>query len=208
MNPFQHSTQLQQMLERLSQGDPLVRDALIQRAFERLRLLARRMLRQNRDLRAAVETDDVLQGAAVRLHRALPEVQPLTVRRFFALAAVEIRRELLDLVRQFLGEGGWKARQVIFLGGADTSEFHPLLDAQEDPVTDEPASLEEWTRFHEAVAALPEEEREVFDLVWYHAHSQPEVAELLNISTRTVKRRWRSAQVLLHQTLHGQGPSA
>lgn len=53
---------------------------------------------------------------------------------------------------------------------------------------------------------LPEEEREIFDLLWYQGLTQAEAANLLNISDRTVKRRWQSARLLLHDRLGGQLP--
>jgi RNA polymerase sigma factor (sigma-70 family) len=61
--------------------------------------------------------------------------------------------------------------------------------------------LAEWTEWHDAVASLPGDEREVFDLMWYHGLSQPEVAGVLDISLRTVKRRWRRTRLLLHAHL-------
>lgn len=50
--------------------------------------------------------------------------------------------------------------------------------------------------------ALPEEEREVVNLLWYEGMSQPEAADLLGISSRTVLRRWHAARLKLFQVLH------
>jgi len=47
-----------------------------------------------------------------------------------------------------------------------------------------------WTQLHEAAAALPEEDRRLFDLAWYMGLRQDEVASILGCSLRTVKRRW------------------
>jgi hypothetical protein len=52
----------------------------------------------------------------------------------------------------------------------------------------------------------PMEEREVFDLLWYHALTQAEAAELLQVTDRTVKRRWRSARLRLHRALRRESP--
>jgi hypothetical protein len=82
VSPFDHSTGIQLLLDQLRAGGK-VRAALLARAFERLRILARRMFRRFRDLRAAVETNDILQGAAARLHRSLPVVLPDSVPQFF-----------------------------------------------------------------------------------------------------------------------------
>jgi RNA polymerase sigma-70 factor (ECF subfamily) len=206
MSPFDHSTGIQLLLDGLrASGD--VRAALLARAFDRLRLLARRMFRRFRDLRAAVETDDVLQGAAARLHRSLPEVLPGSVLQFFGLAARQTRRELLDLVRRFRTAGEAGVERVAYLSAPASTAHHPALARQEDP-EGEPSTLEEWSDFHRAVEGLPDEEREAFDLLWYQGLTQPEAAALLDVSPRTVKRRWRSARLLLHQRLHGDWPGS
>ena len=62
---------------------------------------------------------------------------------------------------------------------------------------DDPAVLVEWAELHDHVAQLPDEEREVMDLHWYHDLSQKEVAALLGVSERTVKRRWVAAKARL-----------
>jgi RNA polymerase sigma-70 factor (ECF subfamily) len=56
------------------------------------------------------QTDDVLQNATPRLCRALRETTPPTVRDFFRLAALHVRRELIDLARHHYGPQGPAAR--------------------------------------------------------------------------------------------------
>jgi RNA polymerase sigma-70 factor (ECF subfamily) len=53
---------------------------------------------------------------------------------------------------------------------------------------------------------LPAEDREVFDLIYYQGLSQAEAAGLLDISERTLQRRWQSARLALHDALAGQLP--
>src|SRR5262249_12907956 len=69
-----------------------------------------------------------------------------------------------------------------------------------------PDRLAAWTEFHRQIERLPDEEREIFDLLWYQGLSQAEAASLLNVSERTVKRRWQSARLKLHEALHGELP--
>lgn len=73
-------------------------------------------------------------------------------------------------------------------------------------VEGEPASLAEWTDFHRLIDALPEEERTIFDLLLYQGLSQTEAAQLLQLSPRTIKRRWQKARLRLQQELEGQWP--
>ena len=63
-----------------------------------------------------------------------------------------------------------------------------------------------WTEFHRQIDRLPDEEREIFDLLWYQGLSQAEAASLLKVSERTVKRRWQSACLKLHRALGGELP--
>jgi len=190
-SPGQTTTELQHWLDLLKSGDEQGRTKLLDRACERLRLLARRMLRGYPVVRRWEETGDVLNAAMLRLFRALLEVQPESLRHFFNLAAQQIRRELIDLARQ-----------------------HARLDGQAELTTevpadrDEPETLAEWTEFHAKVEGLPDEEREVFSLIWYEELTQAEVADLLNVSTRTVIRRWQHARYLLGRSLYEHEPDA
>ena len=69
--------------------------------------------------------------------------------------------------------------------------------AEPADTTHEPQGLARWTDLHRAIAALPDAEREAFDLLWYHELPQAEAAALLGISERTLQRRWRSARCRL-----------
>ena len=62
----------------------------------------------------------------------------------------------------------------------------------------------EWTEFHEQVRALPEEEQEVFNLVWYEQLTQEQAAEVLGVTTRTVRRRWQDARYRLCKARMGE----
>ena len=61
-------------------------------------------------------------------------------------------------------------------------------------------------RMLEAIEGLPEEEREVFDLLWYQGLTQAEAAGLLHVNVRTLKRRWLSARMKLQDALQGEVP--
>ena len=54
------------------------------------------------------------------------------------------------------------------------------------PPAEEPATLAAWEAFHRQVEALPEEEREVFDLVWYQGLKHTEAAALLGVSAAQI----------------------
>jgi len=198
------STQIQFRLDRLRAGDESARDELLNLACARLGRLARKMLRRFPSVRRWEQTDDVLQNASLRLRRALADVVPASPSSFFNLAAVEIRRELIDLSRHYNGPLGLGANHESQIDGDGSADRPGLGIPTHD--TDDPAGLAAWTEFHSQVEALPDQEREVFNLLWYQGLSQAEAAALLDVTERVVKYRWRSARLKLHQVLEGQLP--
>jgi RNA polymerase sigma-70 factor (ECF subfamily) len=187
---------------RLRGGDPAAREALLGAAGERLRQLAHRMLQGYPRVRRWEQTDDVLQNALLRLYRTLQEVAPPTAADFLRLASLSLRRELIDLSRHYYGPQGHGAHHAT-LGPDAAAAGRP-----EPPASPSggPDRLAAWAEFHEKAGQLPDEERAVFDLIWYQGLSQAEAAQALQVHERTVKRRWRSARLKLHEALHGELP--
>jgi RNA polymerase sigma-70 factor (ECF subfamily) len=204
-NASRQSVQVQGWLDRLRAGDETARDKLINCACDRLTRLTRKMLKGYPRVKRWEQTDDVSQNAAVRLYRALGEVRPASPADFFRLAALNIRRELLDLAKHYYGPRGpgTKHASVAKTPGAE-GEAPAALDPPE--AEGEPNRLAAWSEFHRQIDLLPDEEREIFDLLWYQGLSQAEAASLLNVSERTIKRRWQSARLRLHDALHGEMP--
>lgn len=188
---FGSDTGLQAFLNDSLTGNPAAKEALLHHACGRLLKLTRKMLHGRPSLRRWIQTDDVLQNSLVRLHRALSQTEVRNVRHFFNLATVQIRRELLDLSRKTFGPHG--------IG----RNHHTDSQAPDEPggtlhrVCDEPDDLERWEAFHQQVEVLPEEEREVFDLLYYEGLEQLQAAEVLGVSERTVRNRWNRAKLLL-----------
>jgi RNA polymerase sigma-70 factor (ECF subfamily) len=203
--PSTDTVQLEGLLERLRSGDEAARGELLACTYERLGRLARRMLRDYPRVRGREQTDDVLQNAQIRLWQALLQVTPGSAREFYGLASLQLRRVLLDLARHYAGPAGSVVTQGVpdQAGGADST---PPALAEEGSTTHEPSRLACWAEFHLAVDALPAEEREVIDLLWYQELAQPEAAAVLGISLATLKRRWVAARRHLQQRLPGGLP--
>lgn len=197
MSPAGNTTQLQALIDLAANGDSEAYGELVAQASARLLKLTRKMLRGFPRLQRWEATDDVFQTAALRLYRSLSEVQPASVRDFFGLATLQIRRTLLDLTRHHYGPEGYAAKHHTD-GDGDAIRQHHAAN---------PESLDGWARFHEAVEKLPEAEREVFQLVWYGGLEQAEVAGLLGISVPTVQRRWYRAQRQLFEANGGESPA-
>ena len=197
--------QIQKLLDKLQAGDESARNALIDHTCERIRRLTRKLKQDYPDVGRREQTDDVLQQAVMRLHRSLQVVKPDNTRAFMGLAAVQIRRELIDLARKINGPEGIGAN-FDTNAGRDSQSTGQIPRYEKAQDTAGPATLLHWTEFHQHAEKLPDEEREVFDLVYYQELSQADVAELLDLSVRTVKRRWRSAKLILHEVMDGELP--
>jgi len=191
-------------IERLNAGDSQVRDELLGLAFERLQRIAKKMKGSYDRVGRWEQTDDVVQNASLRLYAALREVQIVDSRHFYRLAALQIRRELIDLCRHYHGRHGVGANhQTQFLpASADATAVPQLYDVGEQ--AEDPQRMQQWSEFHEAIEQLPDNEREVFEMLWYHELPQEEVANLVGLSVRQVKRIWRSAKLRLHDQLGGE----
>ncbi len=197
-----HTDVLGRWLGRLRAGDEAARNEIINHACERLEALTRRMLRHYPRLRRWEQTGDILQNAVLRLHRSLATVRPASPAQFYGLAAAQIRRELTDLARRHFGPQGAAAHHHTDGFGANDGPV-----ARAAGPDGEPATLAEWTDFHETVQRLPEAAREIIDLLWYEGLSQAEAAAVLGVTERTVKNRWRSAKLELARLL-GERPPA
>jgi RNA polymerase sigma factor (sigma-70 family) len=192
------NAELDALLTRLNRGDPEAREQLVERACERLQRLTRRLLDDFPSVRRWESTDDVFQRFVLNLYRSLNEVRPQNARAFLGLAAVQIRRKLLDLARHYRLENqacSPNERQ----SQAERAEQGSIDSVPH--LTAGPATLQRWTEFHQLVEQLPTEEREVMDLLYYQGMSQSEAAQILEVSERTVKRRWREARLRLHKLL-------
>jgi RNA polymerase sigma-70 factor (ECF subfamily) len=186
------------LVNRHRPGSPGAGDDLLVYACDRLRRLARRMLRcQNPDLRRWEQTDDVLQGALIRMRLALSRTTLDSSAHFWHLAALQVRRELHDLLRHHRGPQSFAANHDTGHGDEDGV---PRWSA----ACGEPSSPEQWGDFLEMVAALPGELRQVFDLLWTQGLTQEKAAEKLDVSVRTIRRRWDEAKEHLRTTAQRQ----
>jgi RNA polymerase sigma factor (sigma-70 family) len=172
-----------------SAAEPVIRE-LLERAVGRLRLLCTTLLYKSypRLTRPPVnlETDELLDGVVAGLLTALRTTRPPTVRRFFALANQHMRWQLNDLARRLderpaavLAESGLVAPPA-----SATSGLSP--DAR---------------RMLEAIEGLPEDEREVFDLVCIQGLTHAEAATVVGVSEKSVQRRLSRARLLLAERL-------
>ena len=189
----EHTTAVvQRYLDELDGGspsEPIVR-ALLERSVRRLHQLCATMLHRSYPRLAQpplnLQSGELLGAVAERLLKALREARPRTVRELFALANQHMRWELNELARRLDNQPG-------------------AVELREELVPAPPGSTTGLSangrRMLRAIDELPHDEREVFDLVRIQGMPQVEVAQLLGVSTATVKRRLSRGVRLLTEQL-------
>jgi RNA polymerase sigma factor (sigma-70 family) len=187
---LESSTTIDYWLQRDRAGDPAARAELLRYSRERLRLLTRRMFRRYPGVHQFEETSDVVQDVLLRLDRALSALDVPSSRDLLCLAAFHVRRALIDLARHYFGPRGLGANQM-----PPGAVGEGALDREGAGSGDDPARLAQWAEFHTRIADLPEDDRELFDLLYYQGLSQPEAAEQLGVPLTTLKRRWQGARL-------------
>jgi RNA polymerase sigma-70 factor (ECF subfamily) len=171
-------------------AEPIIR-GLLGRAADRLRLLCSTFLHRSYPRLARppvnLETDELLSGVVGGLLTALRAVRPATVRQFFALANQHMRWQLNDLARRL-------------------DKRAAVSSLPESGVAAPPASTgsglsPDGQRMLGAIESLPEEEREVFELVGIQGLTHDEAAAVVGVSPKTVQRRLNRARLLLAERL-------
>ena len=193
MNEERTTAAIQRFLDAL-QGDaaaePVIRD-LLARAVDRLRQLCATLLHRSYPRLTHpplnLETDELVGGVVAGLITALQKVRPQTVRQFFALANQHMRWQLNDLARLL-------------------DERPRLAAVSESGVATPPDSSDsclsqDARRMLQAIDGLPEEDREVFELVRIQGLTHVEVAAVVGVSVKTVQRRLNRARLLLAEEL-------
>lgn len=187
MTPQPH--EVTRLLLRWGGGDRQAFDALAPLVYDELRKMAGRYLRRER-------ADHTLQSTAL-VHEAYlrlvdqNHVQWQNRAQFFGLAAELIRRILVDHAR---------ARQAAKRGGA---VVRLTLDEALDAAI--PRNLD-LVRLDDALKALAEfdpQQARAVELRFFGGLTIEETAEVLGVSTATVKREWTIAKAWLRRELTG-----
>jgi RNA polymerase sigma factor (TIGR02999 family) len=179
------------LLRAVEGGDKAARDRLFAVVYGELRGLARGQLRR-------IPARDTLSTTALvnETYLKLAGDRPWTARdrsHFFALAARAMRQILVDHARR-------RARQKRGGGVAPVS-----LDEALVPSPDRAEELLALDAALERLEAMDAELAQIVEWRFFAGLSVEEVAELLAISDRTVKRHWRAARAFLFQELQSQG---
>ena len=186
--PSSHITRL---LVAWGEGDQHARDALLDEVYDDLRRLAHHHLRRERP-------GHTLQTTALVHDAYLQLVDQRDVRwqnrtHFFAIASHLIRRILVEHARRRSADKRG--------GGAIRVALHPEMAASQP----RDIALMAMDQALEALEKLDPQQSRVVELRFFGGLTVEETAEVLGISSRTVKRDWRMARAWLQRALETEG---
>lgn len=176
--------QITRMLRSVSKGDSSALGELYESLYPELRRIAQVALyRQGRA--DSMHTTMLVHESFLRL-QGNNELQLNDRKHFFAYAAKTMRHLIIDQAREQMAQ--WRG------GGVEHVTFDTALVDQSAPDPSQPLRVDEALTALEAVdpdlAALVE-------MRYFGGYTEVEVAELLDISERTVRRRWDKARAWL-----------
>jgi RNA polymerase sigma factor (TIGR02999 family) len=180
---------LTELIQKVADGDLAARDELFAAAYSELRKLARSRLRDG-GRNTFLETTALVHESYLRFVKA-GKLRIEDRRAFFGYASKVMRSVIIDSVRE---------RQAERRGG-DLTEL--TLDTQVS--AELPSGEVEVLDVHEALLALEQAEprlAQVVEMRYFGGYSELEIAEVLGVTERTVRRDWDKARLLLMSALN------
>jgi RNA polymerase sigma factor (TIGR02999 family) len=187
LNAMNEPTPLTQLIHRAQQGDREAVDALYAATYADLRKLARWRLRAGHR-HTLLDTGSLVHESYIRFAEA--SCLKLENRLHFMRWAVQVMRSVIvDFSRRRLA-----ARRG---GGA----AHVTLDVEHAAVA---AGDDEILGVHQAldrIAAVDPRMTQVVEMRYFGGMTEPEIADALCVTERTVRRDWQKARLLLREAL-------
>src|SRR5437899_10146094 len=186
--PWVSQQRVTELLTRWSNGDDAALAELTPLVYEELRRLAHRQMGAERP-NHTLQTTALVNEAYLRLADQ-PNARWQNRAHFFAVAARAMRRILVSYARS--------QRSQKRGGGAVKVEL-------DEAALVSPEESQEIIDLHEALerlAALDSRKAQVVELKYFGGLNYDEMAEVLKISSITVRRDWEFAKVWLYTELH------
>jgi RNA polymerase sigma factor (TIGR02999 family) len=175
------------LLNAVEQGDPKAADELLPLVYEELRKLAASKMAQQPDGQT-LQATALVHEAWLRLADG-PNRQYASRRHFFSAAAQAMRHLLIERARRKLRE-----RHGGLLQRVDLDDVEAAAPTDDERLIQINTALEE-------LALLAPEKAEVVKLRFFAGLDEQEIAELLNLSPRTVERYWSYAKAWLFERI-------
>ena len=181
------SVEVTGLLKAWSGGDEAALKQLADRVYDELRHIARRYMRNER-AGNTLQTTALVHEVYIRLVD-VKNIEWQQRAQFFAIAAQMMRRILVDAAR---ARGAYKRG-----GGA----MKVNVDEAPVPSPERDSSFVALDEALEAFSKLAPRQAKVVELRYFGGLSEEETAEVLNTSTRTVRRDWDFAKSWLMREL-------
>lgn len=185
MNCEAEEQDCRQLLAAWRAGDLAARDRLFTLFYPDLRRAAAAMLRREQGL--SLSTRDLINETVVRLV-ALNRIAWADRAHFLALASRMMRRALLDYARA-------KRRQK-----RDHIKVTMVIDLPDDVDVE----IEALNAALDALALIDRERADIVEMRYFGGMEIGEIAQVLDLSESTVKRRWATARLWLAAALSEQ----
>jgi RNA polymerase sigma factor (TIGR02999 family) len=179
-------------------GDAAARDRLVTLVYRELQRMARQHLRRER-IGHTMQTGTLVHEVCLRLIES-NDLGCQSREEFLGIAARLMRQVLVDFARKRSAVKRGRSRVKVSL--EDATAFTPAIDP-------------DLVALHEALDDLARHDKElvqVVELFYIAGYTIEETADILGVSTDTVKRRWKKAKIYLLKILTdteggGNGPA-
>lgn len=197
------SGESQQLLEQIRSGDRSALDQLLARHRGYLRQMVE--LRMDPKMRARVDPSDVVQEAQAEAARRIDDYlrrEPMPFHLWLRQTAYE---NLLRLRRQHVDADCRTVKREMALPEGSSVTLARVLLGNEATPSVQMAGNELAARLSQAMAGLPDEDREVLLLRNFEGLSNIEVAQLLGIEPAAASKRYGRAILRLRKLLLALG---
>lgn len=189
------SKAITELLHRAAAGDGRAEDELLREIYDQLHQLARRQMRNERGAHT-LQATALVNEAYVRLLRGAA-VPWQDRNHFLAVASTVMRRILVDHARKRATSKRGSGEQHV-----------QMDDANVAGETHSPETILSVDRALTELAASNPRQARIVELRFFAGMTEEEIAGLLEISSRTVKRDWMSAKAWLYRRLESGGSPA
>lgn len=182
--PVRKAGEVTRLLRDVRNGDGAAIELVLSLVYDDLREIARKQLRREYQSRT-LEPTALVHEAYLKLVRGTVDASDRS--HFLALAARAMRQVLIDHARRRKAakrEDGWKAVTLTDVGsegGLDADELLALNDALEH---------------------LEPRQRQIVECRFFAGMDDGEIAAVLGVTDRTVRREWTKARAHLNKVLY------
>jgi RNA polymerase sigma factor (TIGR02999 family) len=176
------------LLEAVRNGQPGAVDQLVALCYRELRQLAHQRLRRT-GANTLLDTTSLVHECYLRLVK-VGEVDTSSRTHFLGYAGKVMRSIIVDLARERLTQRRGGNDQQVTLG----TEVPDMSTASEQHLLRVDEALRE-------LAVLDERLVQVVEMKYFAGLTWQEIAGVLGVAERTVRRDWQKARVLLHAEL-------